>query len=209
VVLINGRPASTVKISEQASALLEGWYLGEQGGNAMADVLFGAVNPGGKLPVTIPRNVGQLPMFYDVKPSARRGYLFDTTAPLFPFGYGLSYTTFDIGAPQLSGDHIGVDGSVTVSVPVRNTGSRAGDETVQLYVHQLVGSVTRPIKELKAFERISIAAGESKTVTFTLNPETFRMWNINMQRVVEPGAFEIMVGPNSVDLKTTLLHVGR
>jgi beta-glucosidase len=209
VVLINGRPASTVKISEQASALLEGWYLGEQGGNAMADVLFGAVNPGGKLPVTIPRNVGQLPMFYDVKPSARRGYLFDTTAPLFPFGFGLSYTTFDIGAPQLSGDHIGVDGSVTVSVPVRNTGSRAGDETVQLYVHQLVGSVTRPIKELKAFERISIAAGESKTVTFTLNPETFRMWNINMQRVVEPGAFEIMVGPNSVDLKTTLLHVGR
>jgi beta-glucosidase len=208
VVLINGRPASTVKIAEQANALLEGWYLGEQGGNAMAEVLFGAVNPGGKLPVTIPRSVGQLPMFYDVKPSARRGYLFDTTAPLFPFGYGLSYTTFEIGAPQLSSDHIGVDGSVTVSVPVRNTGSRAGDETVQLYVHQLVGSVTRPIKELKAFERVGIAAGETKTVSFTLTPETFRMWDINMQRVVEPGAFEVMVGPNSVDLKTTLLNIG-
>jgi beta-glucosidase len=208
VVLINGRPISTVKIAEQANALLEGWYLGEQGGNAMADVLFGAVNPGGKLPVTIPRSVGQLPMFYDIKPSARRGYLFDTTAPLFPFGYGLSYTTFEIGAPQLSSDHIGVDGSVTVNVPVRNTGSRAGDETVQLYVHQLVGSVTRPIKELKAFERVSVAAGETKTVSFTLTPETFRMWNINMQRVVEPGAFELMVGPNSVDLKTTLLHIG-
>ncbi len=208
VVLINGRPASTVKIAGQANALIEGWYLGEQGGNAMADVLFGAVNPGGKLPVTIPRSVGQLPMFYNVKPSARRGYLFDTTAPLFPFGYGLSYTTFEIGTPQLSSDHIGVDGSVTVSVPVRNTGGRAGDETVQLYVHQLVGSVTRPIKELKAFERVSIAAGESKTVTFTLTPETFRMWNINMQRVVEPGAFEIMAGPNSVDLKSVLLHIG-
>jgi beta-glucosidase len=208
VVLINGRPASTVTIAEQANALLEAWYLGEEGGNAMADVLFGAANPAGKLPVTIPRSVGQLPMFYNAKPSARRGYLFDTTAPLFPFGFGLSYTTFEIGAPQLSSDHIGVDGSVKVSVPVRNTGSRDGDETVQLYVHQLVGSVTRPIKELKAFERVSLAAGETKTVTFTLTPETFRMWNIEMQRVVEPGAFELMVGSNSVDLKTAVLHIG-
>jgi beta-glucosidase len=208
VMLINGRPASTVKIAEQANALLEGWYLGEQGGSAVADVLFGDVNPGGKLPVTIPRSVGQLPMFYNVKPSARRGYLFDTVEPLFPFGYGLSYTSFDIGAPRLSAEHIGVDGSVTVSVTVRNTGTRAGDETVQLYVHQLVGSVTRPLKELKAFERVSLAAGESKTVSFTLTPETFRMWNIAMQRVVEPGAFEIMVGGNSVDLKSTQLHIG-
>jgi len=208
VMLINGRPASTVKIAEQANALLEGWYLGEQGGNAVADVLFGDVNPGGKLPVTIPRSVGQLPMFYNVKPSARRGYLFDTVEPLFPFGYGLSYTSFDIGAPRLSAEHIGVDGSVTVTVPVRNTGPRAGDETVQLYVHQLVGSVTRPLKELKAFERVTLAAGESKTVSFTLTPETFRMWSIAMQRVVEPGAFEIMVGGNSADLKSTLLHIG-
>ena len=208
VVLINGRPASTVTIAAQANALLEGWYLGEQGGNALADVLFGAVNPGGKLPVTIARSVGQLPMFYNVKPSARRGYLFDTTAPLYPFGFGLSYTTFEIGAPQLSSDHIAVDGSVTVRVPVRNTGNRAGDETVQLYVHQLVGSVTRPVKELKAFERVSLAAGETKTVSFTLTPETFRMWNIDMRRVVEPGAFELMVGANSADLKSTVLHIG-
>jgi beta-glucosidase len=174
----------------------------------MADVLFGDVNPGGKLPVTIPRSVGQLPMFYNVKPSGRRGYLFDTVAPLYPFGFGLSYTTFQIGAPQLSIDRIGIDASVTVSVPVRNTGSRAGDETVQLYVHQMVGSVTRPIKELKAFERVSLAAGETKTVSFMLTPESFRMWNIDMQRVVEPGAFEVMVGPNSVELKTTVLHIG-
>jgi beta-glucosidase len=208
VVLINGRPASTVAIAERANALIEAWYVGEQGGNAVADVLFGDVNPGGKLPVTIPRSVGQLPSFYNVKPSARRGYLFDTVSPLFPFGFGLSYTTFEVGAPQLSSDRIDVDGSVTVTVPVRNTGSRAGDETVQVYVHQQVGSVTRPIKELKAFQRVTLAPGESRTLSFILTPASFRMWNIAMQRVVEPGAFDIMVGPNSVDLKTAVLHIG-
>jgi beta-glucosidase len=208
VVLINGRPASTVKISASANAMLEGWYLGEQGGNALADVLFGDVNPGGKLPLTIPRGVGQLPMFYNYKPSAHRGYLFDSVEPLYPFGFGLSYTSFEIGAPRLSSDRIGSNASVTVSVPVRNSGARAGDETVQLYVHQLVSSVTRPIKELKAFERITLNPGESRTVTFVLTPEAFRMWNASMQRVVEPGAFEIMTGPNSADLKTVLLNIG-
>jgi beta-glucosidase len=158
--------------------------------------------------VTVPRNVGQLPAFYDVKPSARRGYLFDTAAPLFPFGYGLSYTSFEIGEPHLSSDRIDVDGSVTVTVAVRNTGPRAGDETVQVYLRQQVGSVTRPIKELKAFERVTLEPGESKNLAFTLTPASFRMWNIAMQRVVEPGAFDIMVGPNSVDLKTVVLHIG-
>jgi beta-glucosidase len=208
VILVNGRPASTVTIAEQANALIEAWYVGEQGGNAVADVLFGDVDPGGKLPVTIPRSVGQLPSFYNAKPSARRGYLFDTVAPLFPFGYGLSYTSFEVGAPQLSSDRIGVDGSVTVTVPVRNTGLRAGDETVQVYVHQQVSSVTRPIKELKAFQRVTLAPGESKTLAFILTPASFRLWNIAMQRVVEPGAFDILVGPNSVDLKTAVLHIG-
>ena len=208
VVLVNGRPASTVKIAAETNALIEAWYVGEQGGNAVADVLFGDVNPGGKLPVTIPRNVGQLPSFYDVKPSARRGYLFDTAAPLFPFGYGLSYTSFEIGAPRLSSDRIGVDGTVIVSVPVRNTGARAGDETVQIYVHQQTGSVTRPVKELRAFQRVTLQAGESATLSFTLTSASFRMWNVAMQRVVEPGAFDIMAGPNSVDLKTTVLHIG-
>jgi beta-glucosidase len=208
VVLITGRPASTVRIADETNALLEGWYLGEQGGNAVADVLFGDVNPGGKLPVTIPRSVGQLPMFYNAKPSARRGYLFDSVAPLYPFGYGLSYTSFDIGAPGLSQDRIGVNGSVTVSVPVRNTGTRAGDETVQVYVHQRVSSVTRSIKELKAFRRITLKPGESTTVAFSLTSEAFRLWNVSMQRVVEPGAFEIMVGPDSADLKTVLLNIG-
>jgi len=208
VVLINGRPASTVEIAGKADALLEGWYLGEQGGNAVADVLFGDVNPGGKLPVTIPRSVGQLPMFYNFKPSAHRGYLFDSVEPLYPFGYGLSYTSFEIGAPQLSDQRIGVSGSVTVSVAVRNTGARAGDETVQIYIHQRTSSVTRPVKELKAFQRVTLAPGESKTLTFLLTPEAFRMWNVAMQRVVEPGAFDIMAGPNSVDLKSALLAIG-
>ena len=192
VVLINGRPASTVEISGKANAMLEGWYLGEQGGNAVADVLFGDANPGGKLPVTIPRSVGQLPMFYNAKPSARRGYLFDSVDPLYP---------------RLSEARIGIDGSVTVSVAVRNTGARAGDETVQLYIHQRLSSVTRPLKELKAFQRVTLAPGESRTLSFLLTPETFRMWNAAMQRVVEPGAVDVMAGANSVDLKPALLTI--
>jgi beta-glucosidase len=209
VVLINGRPASTVKIATEANAIIEGWYLGEQGGNAMADVLFGDINPGGKLPVTIARSVGQLPMFYNAKPTARRGYLFDTTEPLYPFGHGLSYSTFDIGAPTLSASKIKTTGSVNVTVPIRNTGARAGDETIQIYVRDLVSSVTRPIKELKAFRRITLAAGESRNVSFTLTPEAFWMWNDKMERVVEPGDFEIMAGPDSVKLKSVTLKVAK
>ncbi|WP_019831505.1 glycoside hydrolase family 3 N-terminal domain-containing protein [Sphingomonas sp. PR090111-T3T-6A] len=207
VVLLNGRPASTVKIADEANALVEGWYLGEQGGNAMADVLFGDVNPGGKLPLTIPRSVGQLPMFYNAKPSAHRGYLFDTTKPLFPFGWGLSYTSFAISPPRLSQQTIGTGGSVQVSVDVKNTGQRAGDETVQLYIHDKVSSVTRPVKELKGFQRVTLKPGESRTLTFTLTPHSLEMWNIDMKRVVEPGDFDVMVGPNSVDLQTTTLTV--
>ncbi len=207
VVMINGRPLSIVKVAEQANALVEGWYVGEQGGNAMADVLFGDVNPGGKLPVSIARSVGQLPNFYNAKPSARRGYLFDTTDPLFPFGYGLSYSTFEMGAPALSASKIKVDGTVTVSVSLKNTSARRGDETVQIYVHQLVSSVTRPIKELKAFKRVTLNGGETQTVTLTLDSRAFRMWNDKMKRVVEPGAFEVMAGPDSAHLKTTALMI--
>jgi beta-glucosidase len=207
VVLINGRPASTVTIAEQADAIIEAWYPGEQGGNALADVLFGDVNPGGKLPVTIPSNVGQLPMVYNHKPSARRGYLFDTTEPLYPFGWGLSYSTFTLSAPTLSAKTIDTAGTVEVSVQVRNTGKRAGDETVQLYIRDRISSVTRPVKELRAFERVTLAAGERRTVTFTLDTGSFHMWNDKMQRVVEPGEFEIMTGPNSVDLQSVVLTV--
>src|SRR5690606_34687216 len=133
VILINGRPASTFEISDKANAILEGWYLGEQGGHAMADVLFGDVNPGGKLPVTVPRHVGQLPMYYNYKPSSKRGYLFGTTEPLYPFGWGLSYTTFELDSPRLSKNRIGPEDSVDVEVSVRNTGILAGAVTVPLY----------------------------------------------------------------------------
>ncbi|HZF31941.1 MAG TPA: glycoside hydrolase family 3 C-terminal domain-containing protein, partial [Gammaproteobacteria bacterium] len=207
VVLINGRPLSAVNVAVKANALVEAWYLGQEGGTALADVLFGDANPGGKLPVTIARSVGQLPMFYNAKPSARRGYLFDTTAPLYPFGHGLSYTTFEIGAPRLAPAQMRKDGTTTVTVEVQNTGKRAGDETVQLYVHDKVSSVTRPTKELKGFQRVTLKPGERRTVTFALGPDALRFWNAQMQRVVEPGEFDVMAGPNSVDLKTATLTV--
>lgn len=207
VVLINGRPPSIVKIATEANAIIEGWYLGEQGGNALADVLFGDINPGGKLPVTFPRNVGQLPFYYNHKPTARRGYLFDEKAPLYPFGFGLSYSTFELGAPTLSSTTIAANGTVVVTVPVKNSSNRAGDETVQIYVRDKVSSVTRSVKDLKAFKRVTLAAGESKNVIFTLTPETFQMWNDKMQRVVEPGEFDIMAGPDSANLKTVTLTV--
>ncbi|MBU6298664.1 MAG: glycoside hydrolase family 3 C-terminal domain-containing protein [Alphaproteobacteria bacterium] len=209
VVLINGRPLAVDEISQKANALIEGWYLGQETGTAMADVLFGNTNPGGKLPITIPRSVGQLPMFYDYKPSARRGYLWGTTEPLYPFGWGLSYTTFDISAPVLSSKTIKIDGSVDVSVNVTNTGTRAGDEVVQLYIHDLVSSTTTPVKELKGFKRVTLNPGETRTVTFTLTPRQLSFWNMQMKRVVEPGDFDIMAGPNSVDLKKAVLTVTR
>ena len=207
VVLINGRPLSVVGVSERANALVEGWYLGQETGTAMADILFGDANPGGKLPVTIARSVGQLPMVYNHKPGALRGYLFSSTEPLFPFGYGLSYTTFEIGTPRLSTTAIGVGQSVDVSVEVTNTGDRAGDEVVQLYIRDVVSSVTRPVKELKGFERVTLDPGESTTVTFTLTPESLQFWNADMERVVEPGEFEIMIGGSSVDVTSTTLTV--
>lgn len=207
VVMINGRPLSIVKVADGANALIEGWYLGEQGGNAMADVLFGDVNPGGKLPVTIARSVGQLPNFYNAKPSARRGYLFDTTDPLFPFGFGLSYSTFDMGAPQLGASTLKAGQPLVVHVPLRNTSTRAGDAVVEVYVHQQVSSVTRPIKELKAFKRVTLAGGAATTVDLELPARAFEMWDAQMHRVIEPGAFDIMVGPDSAHLQTAVLTI--
>lgn len=207
VVLINGRPPTINKIAKEANAILEGWYLGEQGGNAVADVLLGTVNPGGKLPVTFPRSVGQLPFTYNHKPTARRGYLFANASPLYPFGFGLSYTNFEIGAPRLSSSAIARDGTVTVTVPVRNAGTRTGDEVVQVYVHQKIASVTRSVMDLKGFRRVTLAPGESRDVSFTLNHEAFWMWNDKMKRVVEPGEFEIMAGNSSASVKSVTLTI--
>jgi beta-glucosidase len=207
VVLINGRPPSIPKIANEANAILEGWYLGEQGGNAVADVIFGDVNPGGKLPVTFPRSVGQQPHTYNHKPSARRGYLFTEATPLYPFGHGLSYSKFEISQPTLSSATMAKDGSVTLNVTVKNVSNRTGDETVQVYIRDKVSSVTRSVMDLKAFKRVTLAAGEEKMLSFKITPEALQFWNDKMQRVVEPGEFDIMVGPNSVDLKTVTLTV--
>ena len=207
VVAINGRPPSWPQVAAQANALLECWYVGQEGGTAIADVLFGAVNPGAKLPVTVVREVGQIPFYYNHKPSARRGYLFADAAPLFPFGFGLSYTSFALSAPRLSAAKIAAAGEVTVEVDVTNTGARAGDEVVQLYVRDQVSSVARPVKELKGFERVTLAPGARRTVRFTLGPDAFRMWDADMREVVEPGLFDIMTGPNSRDTQTVTLEI--
>lgn len=207
VVAINGRPPSWPVVAAQANALLECWYVGQEGGTAIAEVLFGDVNPGGKLPVTVVRDVGQVPFYYNHKPSARRGYLFADKAPLFPFGHGLSYTNFEVGAPRLSAPRIGVADTVHVEVEVANTGARAGDEVVQLYIRDQVSSVTRPVLELKGFERVSLKPGERRTVRFTLGRDAFSLWNLAMKEIVEPGLFDIMAGPSSASLKTTVLEI--
>ena len=201
VFLINGRPLAINYIAERVPVIFEGWYLGQETGRAVADVLFGDYNPAGRLPVTIPRSIGQLPVYYYQKPTAKRGYLFASKEPLFPFGHGLSYTTFKYGNLRLSKDQIKPDEPVVVSVEVTNTGNRAGDEVVQLYVRDQVSSVTRPVKELKGFARINLRPGETRTVQFTLAPESLSFLNEEMRRVVEPGKFDIMVGPSSSDDK--------
>ena len=207
VVLLNGGPLAATYLEANAPAILEGWYLGQETGNAVADIVLGRANPGGKLPVSVPRSEGQLPIFYNHKPTSRRGYLFDTTAPLYPFGYGLSYTSFDVGAPKLAKATIGRDDAVRVSVDVANTGRRAGDEVVQLYVRDDEATVTRPVLELKHFQRVTLQPGEKRTVTFDLKPSDLAFWNVDMHRVVEPGTFTISAGNSSTALKTTTLTV--
>jgi beta-glucosidase len=206
-VLFNGRPLAVQHLANKVPTIFECWYLGQETGTAVAQALFGDINPGGKLPITIPRSVGHVPAYYNYKPSARRGYLFDDVSPLFPFGHGLSYTKFEIGAPKLAKQVIRHDESTSVSVSVTNRGDQAGDETVQLYIRDLVSSVTRPVKELKGFERLTIKPGESKTVSLPITPDRLAFWNIDKKRVVEPGDFAIMVGPDSQNLQTVTLTV--
>jgi beta-glucosidase len=216
VVLVNGRPLSVGWIVNNAPAILESWMGGTESGNAIADILFGDVNPGGKLPVTVPRTVGQVPIYYNHMntgrpPEAQNRYTskyFDAPwTPLFPFGYGLSYTTFKIGQPQLSAPRISANGKLTVSVEVENTGRRAGDEVVQLYIRDLVATMTRPVKELKGFQRVSLQPGEKRRVEFVLGPEHLGFWNREMKYIVEPGEFRVMVGNNSVDVLEANLTV--
>jgi len=210
VVLFNGRPLTITEESEWASAILDVWFSGSESGHAIADVLFGDVNPSGKITATFPRNVGQIPIYYNHKNTGRplgntegkfekfrSNYMDVPNEPLYPFGYGLSYTTFDYGNLKLSANQLNPEGTIEVSVDVTNSGDYDGKEVVQLYIRDLVGSVTRPVKELKGFQKVEIKKGETKTVTFTLTVEDLKFYNYNLDFVAEPGDFEVFVGTNS------------
>jgi beta-glucosidase len=208
VVLMNGRPLTISWITEHAPAILETWFAGTQAGHAIADVLFGDVNPGGKLAVTWPRAVGQIPIYYNHKNTGRpfdskdkytSKYLDLPVTPLYPFGHGLSYTRFTLTNLQLSTRTLRTDGTVTVSIELHNVGNRAGDEVVQLYLRNVVASATRPVQELKGFERIALRAGEKRRIEFLLTPEHLAFYNREMRFVVEPGTFRVTVGASSTD----------
>jgi beta-glucosidase len=209
IVLMNGRPLTINWLAENADAILETWFAGTEGGNAIADALFGDVNPGGKLPVTFPRAVGQIPIYYNHKNTGRppidpankysSKYLDIPVTPLYPFGYGLSYTQFRLSNLQLSQARIRPDGRLMASVEIENIGRRAGDEVVQLYIHQTAASVTRPVRQLAGFQRITLRAGERRRVEFMLGPEQLGFHNRRMRFVVEPGAFQVFAGTDSTN----------
>ncbi len=210
VVLMNGRPLTIDWTAQHVPALVEAWLLGSQSGHAIADVLFGDYNPSGKLPMAFPRSVGQLPLYYNHKSTGRPGplpvvfwshYTDLPNEPLFPFGFGLSYTSFSYSEPRLSANEIGSDGELRVAVTVTNTGRRAGAEVVQLYLRDLVGSVTRPVKELKGFRKVALAPGEAREVSFTLTPADLAFYTAEGRWQPEPGGFKLFVGGSSQDLK--------
>jgi beta-glucosidase len=207
VLLINGRPLSINYIATHVPAILEGWYMGQEGGTAAARVIFGDVNPGGKLPISFPRSVGQLPDYYNHKPSRNRSYIFTPRDPLFAFGHGLSYTTFKLENARVEPTSILPGAQSKISVEVTNTGDREGDEVPQLYIHQRVSSVTRPVMALKGFQRVHLRPGEKTTVVFTLTPDDLSIYNDAMQRVVEPATFDIMVGSSSTNTQSVQLQV--
>jgi beta-glucosidase len=206
LVLNNGRPASIPELIEKSNAVLEAWIPGEEGGNAVAQVLFGDVNPGGKLPLSIPRSVGQLPVFYNHKPSGRhsniyKNYVNEEVTPLFAFGHGLSYTTFEFSNLKISSIKGGSGNVVDISLKVKNTGKRAGDEVVQLYIRDEYASYPRPVKELKGFIRLQLSEGETKTVIFHLPTDQLAFYDHDLKLILEPGKFLVMVGNSSDDIK--------
>ena len=209
VVLLNGRPLATRWIAQYVPAVVEAWLPGEQGGRAVAEVLFGDVNPSGRLPVTVPRHAGQLPVYYNAKKSkihwVKSGwghpYVDMDPTPLYPFGYGLSYTQFEYGNLSLERTEIGPAQTVAVQFELRNTGNRSGSEVAQLYVQEEISSVSRPERELHGFTKVSLAPGETKTCRLTLRPEDLALYDQNLQRVVEPGKFKIMIGASSQDIR--------
>ncbi len=208
LVLINGRPLALEWASEHVPAILEAWYPGSQGGTAIGEVLFGDINPAGRLPISFPRSVGQLPIFYNHKPSvAGKRYVEMDGRALYPFGHGLSYTSFAYANLRLEPAAIRADQAATVFVEVTNSGARAGNEVVQLYLRDEYASVTRPLRELKGFERIHLESGETKTVRFELGFDELSLWDASLRRVVEPGTFRVMVGGNQFDVLEATLEV--
>lgn len=203
VVLTNGSAVTLTKWLDDANAVVEAWYPGEEGGNAIADVLFGDCNPGGKLPITFPKTTGQLPLYYNYKPTGRGYDYVDLRGkqPLFPFGHGLSYTEFEYSNLKIDPEETSPEGKVDVSVGVKNAGKYKGDEVVQLYIHDTVATIAKPVKELKGFKRITLQSGEEKTVNFSLGPEDLTSYDVNMNLVVEPGVFEVMIGSSSEDIR--------
>jgi beta-glucosidase len=205
LVLLNGRPLDLTLADQQAAAIVEAWFPGSLGGAALADVLFGDVNPSGRLPITFPRHVGQVPIFYAELPSGKRAserryatrYLDERVDPLYPFGHGLSYTRFEYSKLEIEPRRLARGGSVQVSVQVRNAGARGGKEVVQLYVRDPIASRSRPVRELKGFEKLSLAAGERRTVRFALRPEQLGFHGEDGRYRVEPGEFQVFVGGSS------------
>ena len=214
LVLFTGRPLVLNWEQEHVPAILNVWFGGSEAGPAIGDVLFGAVNPGGKLTMTFPKSVGQIPLYYAHKNTGRplkegkwfekfrSNYLDVDNDALYPFGYGLSYTPFRFSDITLNRSSIGMDNELVASVTVTNTGDRAGSEVVQLYIRDLVGSVPRPVKELKGFEKIYLRPNESRTVRFTIAPEMLKFYNADLKFVAEPGDFDVMIGPDSRNVKT-------
>ena len=210
LLLMNGRPLTLSWENENVDAIIETWFGGTRSGDAIADVLFGKYNPSGKLTMTFPRNVGQIPIYYNAKNTGRpyndnekftSKYLDIPNTPLYPFGYGLSYTTFSYSPISLNKTTINASEKLEASITITNTGSMDGEETVQLYIRDMVGTVTRPVKELKGFEKVYLKAGESKKITFTLTANDLKFYDINMKYTNEPGAFKLFIGTNSNDLK--------
>jgi beta-glucosidase len=211
-LVFGGRPLNIANLIDQSDAVFQCFYLGQETGHSVADVLSGAVNPSGKLPISIPRSAGHIPAYYNYKPTARRGYLFADVNALFPFGYGLSYTTFEISEPELAEVQIPTNGNTSVTVTITNTGDRAGKEVVQLYIRDEYSTVTRPVKELRGFEKIYLAPGESKQVTFEIGFEELSYLDQDMKYAVEPGTFQLMIGNSSRDedlKRVTLTVVGQ
>jgi beta-glucosidase len=207
VFLINGGPLDLGYLQAHAPAIVECWYLGEETGHSVADVLFGKVSPSGKLTVTFPRSVGQVPDFYDHKPSRFRNYVLADSTPLYPFGFGLSYASFEYKNLKVAPAAIAPDGTAQVSVDVTNTGGMRADEVVELYIHAVISMPVRPVEELKDFARVSLEPGETRTVTFSLTPDKLESFNLEMKRTVEPGDFEVLVGKSSADVAKAVLHV--